>query len=189
MTEYTPTYSEKLELMKEHFLYEFEMVYQAAYWQSAAINLNGQSVILANEPSLNNMFLEIAPIHARTLIQFFISDTRGRNGRDKDALVKDFLRDGEEWVMPIINATASPNLNKVQTRVNKEMVHLSYERVSEGKTSWDLKGILAEMLPIVKQFALKCKGDYESERLNKTITDSEAFFSELERLRTEQKSV
>jgi hypothetical protein len=171
MPEYVPTENEKIELLKQHFYYEVQLIGEgAALWYALNYphNYSLGYTLPTFTPSLrrliNNMCLEAVPLHARGLIPFFTSELRGRGGRDKDALARDFMKDGETWTRPIIDQTNYPNLTKVQDRVDKELAHLSYERIPVARlqTHWDLAGITMEISSMITEFIPKCKDDYVS---------------------------
>ena len=123
---------------------------------------------------LNNLILESVVLHARVLIQFFTNATRGRGGRDKDPRARDFLKEGAVWTLPVIDETHYPNLKKVIDKADKEIAHLSYERVPvrEKKTNWDLVGILEEISTIFDSYLPLCREDYEVEKLHKLVKTS-----------------
>lgn len=187
MLEYVPSESEKIETLKRHLYYEVQMLGDATAMHYALVYPQHFSVGYTLPAStsffraINNMCLEAVPLHARGLIQFFTSQTRGRGGRDKDALARDFLRAGETWITPEIDETNYPNLKKVHDRADKEIAHLSYERVpaDELQTKWDLAGITIEIFGLIESFVPKCKEDYVSNELTQNVINLADFVKKL----------
>jgi hypothetical protein len=177
MPEYIPTSKEKDEVGKDHLFYEIQVL-------TAATIIHHTNVARDIFP-VNNLCLEAVPMHTRTLINFF-GTMRGRGGRDKDALAKDFLKDGAVWSPPVIDKTHYPNLAKVIERADKEIAHLTYERVpkKEKKTAWDLIGILTEIYDITNNLFLpKCKEEYITADMKKLMVDIPLAIDRLEEVK------
>lgn len=153
------------------------MVYYGTLYSNTDVQKSG---------TVNNLIIEGVILHARALIQFFTSTTRGRSGRDKDALAKDFLKAETVWVTPTIDETHYPNLKKVKDNADKEIAHLSYDRVpaEENKTRWNLTSILEEISVITASYIPLCRDDYKIEKLNRFVTASLELVEEIKRARS-----
>ena len=180
--EYVPNEGEKIELLKQHFYYEIQLLSEAAalwyalnYSQSYSLGYTLPNFPPSLRRLINNMCLEAVPMHARGLIPFFTSELRGRGGRDKDALAKDFIRDGETWTRPVIDQANYPNLKLISERTDKELAHLSYERVpaAQLQTHWDLAGVTIEISSMISAFIPKCKEEYVSPEIRTLVTHLE----------------
>ena len=114
---------------EEHLLYEAGMLYEVTVKL-----MNGHH---KDDPIVENALLESFGIHSRNLIDFLWLD---KPMKDTDAIASDYVG---EWKAPAM----SERLSQVKSRVGKEMVHLSYNRldVSEDEKGWQVLGIGPEI--------------------------------------------
>lgn len=173
---FSPSDSDKRELLGDHFPYEFEMMIDA---------LRTLPWLPGTEQSRH---LETIVIHARGLVYFFLYNERDpRPQKEKDAVPKDFLKDGESWEASEwskdtktwskakdFDLNELENLKMVYDQSSQEIAHVSYKRVpsTEVKTQWRLLGIVREMFGVMKIFESKCKEEY-TEELKRVIAQAE----------------
>lgn len=167
---FTPSEAEKKEMLAEHFPYEFEMMVDAL----------GS---LPSSPGFEqSRHLETIVFHARGLI-FFFGDKSANPNFQKDSNAKDFIKVGETWTEEAdLDLATRTNLKLVKERGSKELAHLTYERVPSKtvKTTWNLLGIVAEMLDVVKDFRGKCKEEYITRRFTNVVSDADALVKSIQ---------
>lgn len=127
--------NEELKKVSEHLLYEIQM-------------LSGTSQLSDSDKVKNNALLESFSIHARVLLDFLYKT----KGQPDDALATDFFDDPLEWQKYI--EEKSVILKKINTRVGKEIAHLTYKRleVPPEEKAWDRQPICEEINEIFKKF-------------------------------------
>lgn len=153
MQAYTPTTIEKIRTLNDGFRYEVEMVYLTVRLRKALYSKGG----IDQAQLLNNMFIESVTLHTRVLLEFFRNNRKHPN----DVKAGDFMKANETWTEPNIDTDSRyRNLKQVKDRVNEELAHLSYGRVIQKKTQWDLDAILKELSQILNEFLSKCNNQY-----------------------------
>jgi hypothetical protein len=98
--------------------------------------------------SLNNAVLESFTVHARVLLDFLFAD----KPRPDDVVAEDFFPTPEQW--PMVRGDMPPILKDVDTRVGKEIAHLTYARltVTPDKKQWRFVQIAVAIEGIIKLF-------------------------------------
>jgi len=187
---FEPSPSDKEELLTDHLPYEFEMMLDA---------LRTLPRLPGIEQSRN---LETVVIHARGLVYFFLYNERETGWKEKDAIPKDFLKEGETWKASEwskdkkvwseakdFDLNKLPNLKMVNDNSSQEMAHLSYKRVPSDKvkTEWNLLGIVSEMFGVMRNFESKCKEEC-TEELKRVISDADVLFGMIKEERSKKTS-
>jgi hypothetical protein len=97
---------------------------------------------------IRNALLEAFTVHARVLLDVFYPSS----SRDDDVLAADFFDDPLTWARQRPRMT--PALRRVDTRVGKEVAHLTYARntVTADAKRWHFLDIGREMVAIVVKF-------------------------------------
>lgn len=131
--------STQLQAVTEHLRYEVEMLKQ-----TADRLLNSE-----NTEFETNVLLESFAIHARALVHFFYPDRIFST----DALADHFITDIPKWRAAIGSAVGAA-LTDVRTRVNKEIVHLTYDRlgITPVAKGWNVAAIRDELVRLVAKF-------------------------------------
>lgn len=132
---------------EEHLLYEAGMLYEVT---GKLMNRHHKV-----DPVVENTLLESLGVHSRNLIDFLWLD---QPMKDTDAIAFDYV---DDWKAPPM----SERLSTVKSRVGKEMVHLSYNRldVPEDEKGWQVLGIGPEVIGAFVRFATDVPGDYVPE--------------------------
>jgi hypothetical protein len=122
---------------EEHLLYEAEMLYEVT---GKLMNRHHKDDLV-----VENALLESLGVHSRNLIDFLWLD---KPMKDTDAIASDYV---DHWKAPAM----SERLSQVKSRVGKEMVHLSYNRldVPEDEKGWQVLGIGPEIIGAFSKFA------------------------------------
>ena len=144
---------DELRKASEHLFYEIWMLNI-----TASIGWKRDSEV---NTVVNNCIVESFGIHARNLRDFFFNTS----GKKDDILAVDFFDDPEEW-SKYINKK-SDILNKINKRVGKELVHLTYTRI--GKTPeekiWEKGKIARDINRLFKDFLKRVPKERICERL------------------------
>ncbi|MEK7144785.1 MAG: hypothetical protein AAB794_02950 [Patescibacteria group bacterium] len=123
----------------EHLLYEIEMM------------LDVLQVDTSNLPPRfrGNMTVELFGLHLRNLITFLYPT---RNQQDTDVYARDYFSDKGEWerIAPPLSAT----LDTARRRANKELGHLTTERIDgfQDRKKWGIASLTEEIVPILQLF-------------------------------------
>jgi hypothetical protein len=128
---------------EEHLLYEAGMLYEVTV---KLMNRHHEDDLI-----VENALLESFGVHSRNLIDFLWLN---KPMKDTDAIASDYVG---EWKAP----TMSERLSLVKSRVGKEMVHLSYNRldVSEDEKGWQILGIGPEITGAFGMFVSAVSSD------------------------------
>lgn len=153
-----PTDAEKREILNDGFVYEVQMIF-IPMQMTAAVRSKVENEILSN------MRIESPLLHTRVLLEFF----RTKRGHRDTAIASDFLKVGETWKN--IDFSKYPNLRQVRDRADKEVAHLSYGRVRQAKSKWNLNALLIELSEIINEFVPKCDEKYIDDRLINLMSD------------------
>src|SRR4051812_27357627 len=107
---------------------------------------------------VQNAMIGALTTHARSLLFFFYS----KNPKPDDALADHFMLPGTIWAK--VRPAPTPILLSLQTRVGKEIAHLTYSRVDlfHTQVGWDFSGILVDLFPVFRAFSLAA----DPEKLN-----------------------
>ncbi len=132
-----PRSPEELIEASQHLLYEYDMLNVTAL--GLASGIGGES------SPLNNALLESFVIHARNLLHFFFPEQPYAT----DVLAQHYFPTPAEWVG--IRGDMPEVLADVRSRANKEMAHLTYDRllVDDKSKHWQYLDILAALKEIM----------------------------------------
>lgn len=130
----------------EHVRYEFDMF----NWLGQVC---GNPTVRLRAPSsedatrLNNVLVESFAIHVRNVIDFLYMDT----SKPTDVVAADFFPRAD-WAQT--RPPISPSLNAARVRANKEIAHLTTDRIagSPPEKAWDFAGLAAELRPVLRLF-------------------------------------
>ena len=124
---------------KEHVFHEVQMLF---YTRTLLLNNSWDE----SRKLLKNAIIESFVIHLRNLITFLYPT---KNPWDMDVYAKDFFSDPNKWeeVIP-------KSLEKARERANKEVGHLTTERIigAPPEKDWLVAELTEEILPILKSF-------------------------------------
>lgn len=139
--------AEELQRVSNHLRYEVEML------QSTARGL--ASGVFGWENTAANAMLEAFVLHLRIVVDFLYP--RGRGFKDSDVLAGDFFDSPEQWCKvrdKNIVKESRKVLEEARDRADKEMVHLTYDRlkVSKEEKGWQFVKIGNEAGRAVKVF-------------------------------------
>jgi hypothetical protein len=95
-----------------------------------------------------NAVLEAFTIHTRVLLSFLYED----NPRPDDVSAGDYFDDPQDWIL--IRPAKSDLLDLVYGRVNKEVAHLTYGRLSltEDTRTWQFMDIAEQLIALMNFF-------------------------------------
>jgi hypothetical protein len=131
---------EKLRLASDHLWYEIWM-----FRTMALILFHG---FLGKKGPVHNAILESFGIHVRGLLDFLYAEKPG----DDDVIAEHYFSTHKVWhnARPEI----SEYLRNARRRVNKEMAHLTYTRLSvQGEAKgWDVTLLASEIESVLKVF-------------------------------------
>ena len=131
---------EKLRLVSDHLWYEIWM-----FRTMALVLFHG---FLGKRGPIHNAVLESFGIHVRGLLDFLYAEKPGED----DVVAEHYFSTYQEWhnARPEI----SDYLRKARRRVNKEMAHLTYTRLSVGGEAkgWDVPLLASEIERVLKVF-------------------------------------
>ena len=161
-----PTELEKIQSLNNGFAYELTVVINVVdLYNNFTFYDKTEALMVAN------MFIDVIAVHARVLLEFFRD---GKSQDDDDVRANDFMKVGETWTAPDIDNDAKyTHLKQVKERINKEVTHLTYDRVRHTKSSWKFTPILVELFDITHSFISKCDEKYIEKPLLNTINYGE----------------
>ena len=142
-----------IKLTEDHLLYEIKMLNYTARSIS--------SEIVQSNNVLKCSLIESFCIHVRTLLKFFFDSKPFIT----DAVAGDFYKHEKEWIKIRESITSNHEIEelfRINERVNKEIAHLTYDRLnvkpehkgwgSDGKTAYDiLRSAYIEFLRTVSE--------------------------------------
>lgn len=106
---------DELRKVSVHLLYELQM------FRATALGL--MSGLFPGGP-LHDAVLEAFIIHGRNLLDFLYAE----NSRASDVVAEDFLDDPDQWLT--VRGALPASLAGLRRRANKEVAHLTYDRLS-----------------------------------------------------------
>jgi hypothetical protein len=135
-----------LEYSGEHVRYEFDMF----IWLGAICGNSSVQVGAPTQPDalrLKNVLIEAFAVHLRNVIDFLYIDSP----QATDVIAADFLNPGE-WSR--LRPAMSPHLSRARVRANKEIAHLTTERLagSPPEKAWDFSAMLSDVAPLLRLF-------------------------------------
>jgi len=138
----------------EHVLYEFDMFLWSVEMCSRPGPMIGASSA-ENLTRLTNILVESSVIHLRNLIDFFYLE----KPQPSDIVAADFFSPPADWRS--IRPEISSSLDKARVRANKEIAHLTTDRLtgSPPEKRWDVSGIASEIRPIMRMFVKHASGN------------------------------
>ena len=133
----------------EHVKYEFEMFLwlgQVCGNPAVKIAASGKADVIC----LNNALIEAFAVHVRNVIDFLYLE----DPKPTDVVAADFLDPG---VWRQICPDISPSLSAARKRANKEIAHLTTDRIagSPPEKGWDFRALVTELKPLLQFFATK----------------------------------
>jgi hypothetical protein len=134
-----------------HLVYEIEMVSELVnrfvrFRLHLGSGLSSDDVYQAEVADLSgrNADIDSFAIHARVLVDFFFG---GREG--EDAIAADFFNTDADWYA--VRPKQSGILKRVNTRVGKEIAHLSYRRKDPAQ-AWSYSLVWGELAKVIEAF-------------------------------------
>lgn len=130
--------AELLKYADEHILYEIDMLNATTIFNPSSIQV------------LINMRVESFGIHLRNLIDFFYNNIP----QPDDMVAAHFFSDETIKAMPL--PIISESLKKAKVRVNKELSHLTTERIYgySSEKEWDFFGLTRDINALLKNFCI-----------------------------------
>ena len=122
----------------EHLFYEITMLYQATLKLAKS----------EADPLCGNALIESFGIHSAIILDFMLNN----KDTEDDAIANHYIRDEMAWKK--INSVYRKKLNFIYRRRNKELAHLSYERlkVTADTKNWSFIAIAREIADLVDSF-------------------------------------
>ncbi len=161
--------NELIAFSSEHLYYEIWMFYEVAFKLARR----------EADPITGNALIESFGIHAAIILDFML------NNKDKadDAIANDYVMDKTVWRN--IASGYRKKLNFIYKRRDKELAHLSYERLKVGtdRKQWNFIAIGREIFDLVDCFIdssyktlihpnmLKLKGYFRNHSVCQSIAD------------------
>lgn len=133
----------------EHVHYEIDMFFETVEVRSRPAFNEWTLSLLGHPQRMNNALIESFVVHLRNLIDFLYLPSKGT-----DVVAEDFVpAPGWAGIRPQI----SPVLATAKTRANKEISHLTTDRLSGAPPEkvWDFVGLAAEIRPLLVLFVQK----------------------------------
>lgn len=157
-----PDEERKIRFINEHFVYEVEELLFAALFfisvQARAKELSDKRIL----PVFQNMAIDHALLHARNLLEFYYYGHKEQMYARARAYVGG-------WKSP----AKTPNVKKLEARVNDEVTHLGWKRLDvklEDKT-WRLLDVINELLDTTAEFLARLDRKFYREGLKMLETD------------------
>ena len=120
-----------------------DVSYEIVMMQGAAAAFCGVSV---SEHVLKNLALEGFLLHLRNLRDFFYSKT----AKPDDVLAADFFEDPHKWQS--VRPPLATVVEEKRDRLNRQLAHLSYSRLSFQKSWGNIGEMLSEVMKTVSAF-------------------------------------
>lgn len=150
----------------DHVFYEFDMLLRLAQIYEEGATLAAKSEDLGR---LSNAILEAFVLHLRNVLDFLYEPDKPR---PTDVLAADYFEPGE-WkeIRPLLSST----LKDARRRANKEMAHLTTERIPRTPEAkeWDCAGLIAELRPIMELMAEKAHPFLLASNVKNILTNPE----------------
>ncbi len=131
----------------EHIKYEFEMfIWLGQVFSNLSVSIGAPSA--RDATLLNYVLIESFAVHVRNIIDFLYK----RNPKSTDVVAADFFDPGA-WAK--IRPPQSSAINAAHFRANKEIAHLSTERIAGNppEKEWPFADLVVEMKPLLRLFA------------------------------------
>jgi hypothetical protein len=147
---------------EEHLWYELDMAFGVGKYLSGQARASGPTP--GDARRVANLLVEGFAIHVRNLIDFLYPN----HLRATDVVAADFCPPGAwEKAGPTISAA----LSNARTRANKELAHLTTERISGAalEKTWDAVALLTEIVPLLKLWLKTAKPSAASARVRQLI--------------------
>jgi len=152
----------KIRYINEHFAYEVEeLLFSALFFisvQARAKQLSEKKIL----PVFLNAAVDHTLLHARNLLEFYYYKHKEEMYARAGAYVS-------SWQFPI----KTPNVKKLEARVNDEVAHLGWKRLDvklEDKT-WHLLDVINELLDTTADFLVQLDRKFYREGLTMLETD------------------
>jgi hypothetical protein len=108
---------------------------------------------------INNVLIEAFGIHARNLMNFFYPNRDWMNREDLDDIIADYYFDNNNWD----HRPEKPKIH-VNRLVNKNIAHLTFERIKVTSKDWGYQFICNEINRVVCAFRAGAKGERLGQR-------------------------
>ena len=133
----------------EHIAYEVDMFFGMTKMLSPLNRIGASS--LAEAKRLNFAMIEAFVIHLRNLIDFLYMD----RPQSTDLVATDFCTNWQT-----LRPTISPVLEKARGRANKELAHLTTDRLAGAPPAkqWDFSALAGEIRPLLHLFVKHARG-------------------------------
>jgi hypothetical protein len=157
-----PNEERKIRYINEHFVYEVqELLFSALFFISVQVReneLSDKRVL----PVFRNMAIDHALLHARNLLEFYYYGGKEEMYARAGAYV-------DSWKPPV----KTPNVRKLEARVNDEVTHLGWKRldVKLEYKNWPLLDVINELLDTTAQFLAQLDRKYRRGGLKMLETD------------------
>ena len=152
----------KIRYINEHFVYEVEeLLFSALFFisvQARAKQLSEKKILTV----FQNTAVDHTLLHARNLLEFYYY-------KDKDEMYARARAYVSSWQFP----TKTPNVKKLEARVNDEVTHLGWKRLDiklEDKT-WHLLDVINELLDTTAEFLVQLDRKFYREGLTMLETE------------------
>jgi hypothetical protein len=119
-----------------------DLDYEIAMFRTASRVLHFK--LLGSEGFFHNAILESFLLHTRNLIDFFFG-----KDVDDDVVATHFLDHPKEIM--------KPDVLDISRKINKKLAHLTWTRIKEEKTEWQITEIATAMNTIIDQFEASVK--------------------------------
>lgn len=178
MTFHTMTNGERIDYLKEHFMYEVHMLFFSLIQSILIIEkLKSKETMVLNKinktenelDELNelnkwkNITIECLLMHARNLLEFFYDEKKMTSDRIQ---AWHFYENIESWKRICPQKTI--DINNLSRRVNTEVTHLGSKRTTIiNEKQWNLTQINHDFMDIVKCFIENIPSKYKSDELKK----------------------
>ncbi len=139
--------------LKEHFIYEVDMLYHSTVRLIDSQKNRHQVGI--------NLSLETFLLHSRNIVEFLFFDKNDKY--PDDARASDFISSQQH---SNLKNNYSENLKKLYTRASKEVTHLTYSRIYDSNAvekQWEWKNLLIELFAAVKIFLNQLPDEYKND--------------------------
>jgi hypothetical protein len=157
-----PDEERKIRYINEHFVYEVqELLFSALFFisvQARAKQLSEKGILRV----FQNAAIDHSLLHARNLLEFYYYEHKEKIYARARAYVG-------SWRFP----AKTPNVKKLEARVNDEVTHLGWKRLDvklEDKT-WHLLDVINELLDTTAEFLVQLDRKFYREGLTMLETE------------------
>jgi hypothetical protein len=149
----------KIRYINEHFRYEVEeLLYSALFFisvQARAKQLSDKKILTV----FQNTVLDHTLLHARNLLEFYYYKDKEGYARARAYV--------SSWQFPI----KTPNVRKLEARVNDEVTHLGWKRLDVKDKTWNPLDVINELLGTTADFLVQLDRKFYREGLTMLETE------------------